>query len=95
MYRLGIEAILGVSKFGNMLKVDPCIPKIWPGFKVTYRFGAASYLINVENPDSINRGVEQVLLDGKIMPDHLIPLVDDGHPHKVHVIMGSGLAPQE
>ncbi|MGC1378047.1 MAG: glucoamylase family protein [Anaerolineales bacterium] len=95
MYRLGIEAILGVSKIGNTLKVDPCIPKIWPSFKATYRFGAASYLISVDNQESVNRGVEQVLLDGKLMPDYLIPLVDDGQEHEVNVIMGPGLASQE
>jgi cyclic beta-1,2-glucan synthetase len=94
MYRLGVEAILGVSKIGNTLKVDPCIPKIWPGFKVTYRFGAASYLINVVNEESVNRGIEQVLLDGKVMPDYLIPLVDDGQQHEVNVIMGPGAATQ-
>ena len=39
MYRLGIEAILGISRVGNALKIDPCIPEDWPGFKVDYRFG--------------------------------------------------------
>ncbi len=39
MYRLGLEAILGISRVGETLKIDPCIPKDWPGFKVNYRFG--------------------------------------------------------
>jgi cyclic beta-1,2-glucan synthetase len=88
MYRLGIEAILGVSKQGNTLKIDPCIPKVWPGFKVTYCFGAACYLISVENPERVNRGIVQVLLDGRIMHDNLIPLVDDGRQHDVNIVMG-------
>jgi cyclic beta-1,2-glucan synthetase len=95
MYRLGIEAILGISKQGNVLKVDPCIPKIWPGFKITYWFGATCYAITVENPESVNRGVVQVLLDGKIMSDHLIPMVDDGRQHDVHIVMGPGLVMEE
>ncbi len=91
MYRLGIEAILGISKQGNILKIDPCIPKIWPGFKVTYCFGVACYQVSVENPESVNRGVVQVLLDGKVMADNLIPLVDDGRQHDVNVVMGAGV----
>ncbi len=94
MYRLGVEAILGVYRLGDTLKIDPCIPKIWPEFKITYRFGAAHYLINVENPESINQGVEQVLLDGKLLPENLIPLVDDGKWHEVNVLMSSAVSPR-
>ena len=88
MYGLGIQAILGVSRLGNVLKINPCIPHNWPGFKVDYRFGATHYLVNVENPDGVNRGIRQVFLDGKPLPDKLIPLVDDGGQHAVHVLMG-------
>ena len=59
MYRLGIEAILGISREGNALKINPCIPKDWPGFKVDYRFGTAYYKISVENPEGVNRGTSQ------------------------------------
>ena len=89
MYRLGVEAILGVSKVGNILKIDPCIPKDWPGYKLTYKFGSTSYLINVENPDGVNQGIQQVLLDGKTLTDNHIPLLDDGGKHQVQVLLGS------
>jgi cyclic beta-1,2-glucan synthetase len=58
------------------------------GFKVDYRFGTAHYKISVENPESINRGIRQILLDGNRLSKKLIPLVDDGQQHKVHVLMG-------
>jgi len=86
---LGIEAILGVSRLGSVLKINPCIPGQWPGFKVGYRFGATHYLVNVENPDGVNRGIRQVFLDGNPLPDKLIPLVDDGQQHAVQVLMGA------
>jgi cyclic beta-1,2-glucan synthetase len=89
MYRLGIEAILGISRVGKALKINPCIPRDWPGFKVDYRFGTAHYKISVENPDSVNRGIRQVLLDGNPLSNKLIPLVDDGQHHAVHVLMGA------
>jgi cyclic beta-1,2-glucan synthetase len=88
MYRLGLEAILGVSRVGKSLKINPCIPKEWPGFKVDYRFGDSNYRICVENPDNVNRGVKQVSMDGNPLADSLIPLVDDGLSHAVDVLMG-------
>ncbi len=89
MYRLGMEAILGISRAGNMLKINPCIPKDWSGYKITYQFGSTRYLINVENPDSVNQGVQRVLLDGKALTDDRIPLSKDGEQHRVQVLLGS------
>jgi cyclic beta-1,2-glucan synthetase len=88
MYTLGVEAILGVSRQGNTLQINPCIPRHWPGFSVDYRFGTAHYIIKVENPQSVNSGVRQVVLDGNALPSNLIPLVDDGRSHNIQVLMG-------
>jgi cellobiose phosphorylase len=89
MYRLGMEAILGVSRAGNILKIDPCIPKDWPGYKLTYQFGTSRYLISVENPDGVNQGVQRALLDGTTLTDNLIHLLDDGMKHEVQILLGS------
>ena len=88
MYRLGMEAILGISRAGNMLKINPCIPKDWPSYKLAYQFGATIYLINVENPEGVNQGVQRVLLDGKTLTNNQIPLSKDGGQHKVQVVLG-------
>ncbi len=88
MYRLGIEAILGISLEGNALKVNPCIPKGWHGFKVGYRFRSTYYKICVENPKGVNRGIQKMILDGKHLSGSLIPLVDDGQAHDIQVLMG-------
>jgi cellobiose phosphorylase len=92
MYRLGIEAILGFTRLGARLMIDPCIPGNWPGFRITHRFGKTAYLIHVENPEGANRGVRQVTLDGVSLTDNLIPLVDDGKQHEVGVLMGTAPA---
>jgi cyclic beta-1,2-glucan synthetase len=88
MYRLGIEAILGIARVGNALTINPCIPHDWTGFKVDYRFGNTHYKISVENPNGVNRGVGQIMADGNPLTGSLIPLVDDGQLHEVHVLMG-------
>jgi len=94
MYRLGLEAILGVSRAGNILKINPCIPKDWPGYQLTYRFGAAHYIITVENPDRVNQGIRRLLLDGKTLTDNGIPLSPDAEQHDVHVFMGPTVSPK-
>jgi cyclic beta-1,2-glucan synthetase len=93
MYRLGIEAILGITRLGNTLKINPCIPGNWPGFKLTYRFGKTAYVIRVANPEGVNRGVRQIVLNGVPTADNKIPLTDDGQPNEVSVLMGSVLPP--
>ncbi len=88
MYRLGIEAILGITRAGALLNINPCIPGVWPGFKVEYRMGSTHYRISVENPNKINRGVRQIMLDGNLLPGSQVPLVEDGKTHEVRVVMG-------
>ncbi|MGB8212135.1 MAG: glucoamylase family protein [Anaerolineales bacterium] len=89
MYRLGIEAILGLSRVGNALSINPCIPHGWPGFRVGYRFEGTHYKISVENPLGVNQGVRQILLDGIPLPLNLIPLMENSQPHEIRVVMGS------
>jgi cellobiose phosphorylase len=55
---------------------------------VDYHFGTAQYKISVENPNNVNRGIRQVLMDGNPLPDNLIPMVQDGRQHEVQVVMG-------
>jgi cyclic beta-1,2-glucan synthetase len=90
MYRAGLEWMLGFRLRGKTLQIDPCIPARWPGFEISYRFGAARYEIAVENPHSVSRGVTSAELDGKALAAGAaeIPLVDDGAAHRVKIILG-------
>jgi cyclic beta-1,2-glucan synthetase len=88
MYRLGLEGFLGLKKRGEQLEVDPHIPRDWPGFLVTYRFGAATYEFQVQNPDHVHQGVQQVSLNGRALPDKLIPLSQEGGKYSVLIVMG-------
>ena len=88
MLRLGTEAILGLRRCGQTLRLEPCIPKAWPGYSMTYRYGQTTYAIQVENPDSVNRGVCRVLVDGVDAADGVIMLVDDLQCHQVKVVLG-------
>jgi cyclic beta-1,2-glucan synthetase len=88
MYRTALEYILGFKLRGDRLRIDPCIPRFWREFEITYRRGSTTYRIKVENPNSMNRGVASVELDGAIQSDDEIGLVDDGRTHEVRMVMG-------
>jgi cyclic beta-1,2-glucan synthetase len=88
IYRLGLEGILGLHRLGNALKLDPRIPPSWPGFKIHYRHGKSLYRIDVDNPEGAKQGVQRVTLDGNLLADGVIPLVDDDKEHDVRVVMG-------
>jgi len=88
MYRLGIEAILGVQREGNRLYIDPCIPKHWDAYEMTYRDDKTVYRIRVENPQRVNRGVRRITMDGDTVPGQAIELTGDGRRHDVQVLLG-------
>jgi cyclic beta-1,2-glucan synthetase len=87
MYRLGVEAILGLRKVGGNLRIDPCIPKDWQAYEMTYHHGKTIYHIQIESPDHVNHGVKMIVLDGKALTGEEVPLVDDGQQHEVQVLM--------
>lgn len=88
MYRLGLEAILGLRRHGDKLCIEPSIPADWPGYELTYRYQSTVYHIRVENPEGVQQGVKQATLDGMVLADKAIPLVDDGQPHQVQIVLG-------
>ncbi len=89
LYRAGIEWILGFRVRGTILSIDPCIPRTWPGYAMSFRYHSSIYEIKVENPSSVSRGIALGELDGKPLPRPPdIPLVDDGAVHQVRVVLG-------
>jgi cellobiose phosphorylase len=88
MYRLGLEAILGVHRTAEGLRIDPHIPQGWPEYEVTYRHQGTHYHIRVLNPDHVENGVKEVQLDGRTLPEWVIPFALDGQTHEVIVRMG-------
>ena len=93
LYRGGLEAVLGFHLQGDKLRIDPCIPREWPGFQLTYRHRGpqhvSCYEVSVENPGKVCRGVTLVELDGQTMAaDDAITLSDDGQTHKLRIVLG-------
>jgi cyclic beta-1,2-glucan synthetase len=72
LYRAGLEWILGFRKRGSALVIDPCIPREWAGFEITYRHGGTRV------------SLDGTLLPGEA----LVPLSDDGSEHRIQVVLG-------
>jgi cyclic beta-1,2-glucan synthetase len=94
MYRAAVEWILGLRRRGATLHFEPCIPRSWRGFEVEIRHHSARYLIEVENPRALMRGVASVELDGQPLPAPAVPLADDGQTHRVRVVLGEESLPR-
>jgi cyclic beta-1,2-glucan synthetase len=88
MYRVGIEAILGLTLRAGALHIDPCIPRAWPGFEALFAPGGAAYRIRVENPHGVCRGVVRMEVDGQDMTGRDIPVARDGGERAVRVVLG-------
>ena len=79
---------------GDHLRIDPCIPKAWPGFQITYQKRGpqgriTSYEITVENARRVCQDVTRVELDGNgLAATDAIALADDGLTHSLRVVLG-------
>jgi cellobiose phosphorylase len=73
-YFVAVQNILGIVPEIDGLRIDPCIPRAWPGFKVQRQFRGKRLQITVENPARLSRGVQRLTVDGKIVPGNLLPL---------------------
>ncbi len=70
------------------LKIDPCIPHTWDGYKVSRSFRGARYEIEICNPNHVCRGVAKVTLDGKEIEGNILPVLPAGTTAKVQVVLG-------
>ncbi|MBR6954961.1 MAG: glycosyl transferase [Clostridia bacterium] len=80
--------ILGIKPDWDGLKIDPCIPHTWDGYKISRRFRGATYEIDIRNPQHVCRGVKSVCVDGKAVDGNVLPVFADGKVHAVEVILG-------
>ncbi len=87
MYRIWVEEIFGFHLRGDILNLNPILPKKWETAKIHYKYRSFTYIITYENPEHINRGMTSTELDGIQLPDNQIHLIDDGQIHRVRVII--------
>ncbi len=86
MYQAGLEYVLGVTRRGDRLYVQPCVPPEWDSFTIEYRYGGSTYCIEV-NCGQCGKVPSTWVVDGQeTMNQSYLRLVDDGKDHKVRLV---------
>jgi cellobiose phosphorylase len=95
MYRTGVESLLGLTiEDGRLLRVKPCIPDSWPGFRMKYRLPdrRTVYDIEVDNPSGRAAAVVSASMGATQFPidkaGARIVLRRDGKLHKIKIVLG-------
>ncbi len=65
--------ILGLRPEMGGLRIDPCIPKSWPGFTAVREFRGKTLNIEVRNPAGVCSGVRSLTLDGRPLAGNIVP----------------------
>jgi cyclic beta-1,2-glucan synthetase len=88
MWRLGVEAILGLRHQDGGLHVDPCIPPHWPGFEAWVRVADQDCHVMVDNSSGAGRGVLSMTLDGAALASPLLKLGPGPSKRELRVVLG-------
>lgn len=71
-----LEQLFGFQKIGNTLRFRPVAPAGWEGFRISYRFGSATYHLHA------SRDCPFPVADGEQLREGRLVLVDDGRIHE-------------
>jgi N,N'-diacetylchitobiose phosphorylase len=87
-YFSGVQYILGLRPEADGLRIDPCIPREWPGFDATRRFRGRLLEIKVANPDGVCRGVASLRLNGESLEGNFVPVAKLAGRNRIEVVLG-------
>ncbi len=79
--------ILGIQPELDGLRIDPCIPDKWDGYKISRKYRGSLYNITVKNPEHISKGVKKITVNGKEIEGQLL-LPGEMDKYEVEVILG-------
>jgi cyclic beta-1,2-glucan synthetase len=68
MYRAGIEGLLGLTRAGSDLTLDPCFPTNWPELAANLGHGKTRCDITILNPNNTGHGIASATLNGTSLP---------------------------
>lgn len=87
MYRISFDYILGVRPTYAGLQIDPAIPSEWKSFVVERIFRGTKYIIEVENPEGVEKGLVSISIDGNKIEGNILPKTN-AKECRVKVVMG-------
>jgi len=87
MYVAATQHILGVRAELDGLRIDPCIPAEWEGYRVSRRFRGCLYEIEVRNESGSGRGVREIRVNGEAIEGTVLPAYRDRESVRVEVVL--------
>jgi N,N'-diacetylchitobiose phosphorylase len=87
-YYSATQYILGIRPEVGGLRIAPCIPRDWKGFRATRRFRDKIIEIEVKNPDGVCKGVKSLTLNGESLPEGFLPASKLVGHNQVEVVLG-------
>jgi cellobiose phosphorylase len=79
---------LGIRAEYNGLKINPCIPASWKSYKVKRKFRGVIYNIAISNPKGVQKGISEILVNGKSFDNNIIPPPSGIEELDIEVTMG-------
>lgn len=77
LHNVAVRRILGITPTENGLKIAPCIPSDWDGYRHVRHFRNAIYNVTVRKT-----GVVSLVVDGQVVEGNVVPQFQDGE-HQV------------
>ncbi len=82
------QYILGVQPTLDGLRINPCIPSDVDGYDLDRTYRGNVYHIHVDNSAHVEKGVSEMIVDGKPVSGNVIPADLEGKEHTVTVTLG-------
>ena len=86
-YKVAVEHLLGITRQGDKLYINPFLPPTWPQLSIAYRFGKSTYHISIINKDGISRGTCVLQSKDCDCVDGYVVMKDDGKEYYVTVVL--------
>ncbi len=87
-YRTVVGELLGVRAEFDGLRIDPQLPEGWNQAAVWRLFRGARFTIDIQKSEAVHQ--LQVCLNGKLLPDNVVPTQEAGGEHSVQVFVPKG-----
>ncbi|HTT58019.1 MAG TPA: glycosyl hydrolase family 65 protein, partial [Opitutaceae bacterium] len=87
-YYTATHWLLGVRPEADGLRIDPCIPKKWPGFTMRRHFRGRTVHIEVQNPAGVCQGVKRLTVDGTPVSGCVVPPENLRDGSKIVAVLG-------
>lgn len=71
LYRMAVEAILGIRREGDKIRVEPSLPSAWPGYSAVLKQDGKDFRIEVKRGD---HGAAEIKVNGEVISGSVFDL---------------------